>query len=374
MSPAVSTYAFVNAKLRARIAKLLTRSTMLQIAEARSLEEAIHILDDTDFASAVTVYSETGDLLLTELEVQRVEQHTLREVRRYAQQFTTTGVTSFVDAFLQRFALTNAKNALRLWYERTVRERSVEEKLPYLIRTGLRTDIPVEAIVNADTPERLIEVTGDAPFGKVLEQHIGEVTDRASLFPLEIALDRWYYQQLQNTLSLLNRRDQEVARRLVGIEIDVINVNWLVRLQTYYRMESSESASMLLSGGATMDRTTLEKSAEASRPAQALTDLFQKRLGTSFGSQIESPSDGADTTEQERRDHGSHQTRTLALLEGMLQDLLLYECRRQLGGYPFTIGIILAYTALKEQEARMIMTALNGKYYDLDPDRIGALL
>ena len=371
MSPAVNTYAFINAKLRARISKLLSKSTMMQIAQAHSLDEAVHVLDQTAFAPAVKRYSETGDLLIMELELERVHQETLREVRRYAQQFTNDAVTRFVDAFLQRFALTNVKNAIRLWYERTLRERTVEDKLPYLIRTGLRHDIPVEGIVNAMRPQELVKVLEATPFGSVVATHIDEVTERSSLLPLEIALDRWYYDQLRGAMESLNRRDGEMARRLVGIEIDVINVNWLVRLQTYYKMDSSESGEMLLSGGALVDRATLQRSAESSRPAQNLTELFGKRLGTPISSGDDRE---GDQGRSEQRDRMSNQTRTLALLEVMLQDLLLHECRRSLGGYPFTIGVILAYTSLKEQEVRMIKTALNGKYYDLDPERIGALL
>ena len=58
------------------------------------------------------------------------------------------------------------------------------------------------------------------------------------------------------------------------------------------------------------------------------------------------------------------------LLERVLREILLIEVRRVLGGYPFTIGIVLAYFILKGEEIRRIMTVLNAKAYDWPQDRI----
>ena len=43
-------------------------------------------------------------------------------------------------------------------------------------------------------------------------------------------------------------------------------------------------------------------------------------------------------------------------------------------GNPFSIGIILAYFILKKNELRKIMTVLNAKLYDLQPEEIKSRL
>ena len=60
----------------------------------------------------------------------------------------------------------------------------------------------------------------------------------------------------------------------------------------------------------------------------------------------------------------------LLLVERILGQILSLEINRVLMGYPFTIGIILAYFILKDNEIKKIMTILNAKYYGIGSDRI----
>jgi V/A-type H+-transporting ATPase subunit C len=58
----------------------------------------------------------------------------------------------------------------------------------------------------------------------------------------------------------------------------------------------------------------------------------------------------------------------------LLQEILDREVRKILGGYPFTIGIILAYSLLERRETSRIVTILNAKLYELDPERVRTVL
>ena len=50
------------------------------------------------------------------------------------------------------------------------------------------------------------------------------------------------------------------------------------------------------------------------------------------------------------------------------------EVEHILVGYPFTIGIILAYFILKRNELKKIRTILNAKYYRIEPERIESMI
>ncbi len=369
MKTAVSTYAFINAKLRGRLSRLIPHDSLMQIVAAQSLEEAVHLLAPTVFAPAVDVYEETGDLLLTELAIERVYRESLQDISRYVAQFTDPPITAFVSALLLRFELASVKNAVRLWFERVFRKRLIEDKIPYLLRSdpgNRKTALPLDALVNAPDSGALSSLVGGKPYSSAFASAISSVDEDRSLFRFEVAIDRWYYQNLASAAKSLNQRDQAIAERLIGIEIDVINVNWIVRMQTYYREGTAGSSAQLLSGGAITDRKTLDETMQSQKPAQFLAELLGKRIGSSFSAQPEA------TAGREERSDAT--TRTLAFLETLLQQLLVYESRRALGGYPFSIGVVLAYVSLSQQEARAITTILNGKYYDLSHERIGALL
>lgn len=360
MKSAVSSYAFINAKLRGRISRIVPRETLMQMVLARSLEEAVRVLERTSYAPAVQVYTETGDILLTELEIERTNRSGLEDMRRYVTQFGRSDVAEFVVTLLMRFEIWAVKSALRLWFEHRVRGRSIEDKISYLLRSeGSDT----EAIVNASDADRIVTLLEDRPFGPVIKSKIDSVADSRSLFDLEIALDRWYYRALIDASAQLSGRDAPIARRLIGMEIDTINVNWVVRLRLFYSGDSARrvDGSQLLPGGSIVDRKTLDAAMAAHDPAAPLAGAISTRIGVF-------------ATGEESGDHEDSSMRSLAFLESLLQQMLLVESRRILGGYPFTIGVILAYFVLSRQEARSITTVLNGKNYQLSPDYIGGLL
>ena len=363
MSSSVSTYAFLNAKLRARISTIIPEETVRQMIEARSFEEAVHVLNSSVYAPAVKAYEQTGDLLMTELEIEHIQQSTLHETGRYTQQFTNPAIISFTSMVLLRFDLVNLKNALRLWYERAIRGRSIEEKLPYLLRSTGIQGLSIESIVNAVSSDELIALTMNAAFAPIIENALPLVVKERSLFPLEIALDRWYYETLKSSAAKLSSRDRAIAERLIGIEIDAINVNWIVRRQAFYTDGEKDHEATLLAGGLIANPGILEKALSSNQPARQLAQLFGERMGI--------PS---EAPKKEEEPHTGQTARSLAFLETLLQQLLLYECRRVLGGYPFTIGVVLAYFALKQQEARRVITVLNGKYYEIATHRLEALL
>jgi vacuolar-type H+-ATPase subunit C/Vma6 len=69
----LSKYAFINAKLRARISKILPEEIFTQLARAPSLEAALALLRETPFARLEEIYSGTGDLKQAELELLKNE-------------------------------------------------------------------------------------------------------------------------------------------------------------------------------------------------------------------------------------------------------------------------------------------------------------
>ena len=77
MATAVTTYGFINAKLRARISMLFDDAFFHDMASARSMVEAVASLNGTRYAEVAGVYNQTGDIKLCELELVRSEYRSL---------------------------------------------------------------------------------------------------------------------------------------------------------------------------------------------------------------------------------------------------------------------------------------------------------
>ena len=82
MATAISKYAFINAKLRARISQILPDEIFTQLVKASTIDAALAVLRDTPFAKLEEIYSNTGDIKLAELDLLK---HEIEIVQRCSQ-------------------------------------------------------------------------------------------------------------------------------------------------------------------------------------------------------------------------------------------------------------------------------------------------
>jgi V/A-type H+-transporting ATPase subunit C len=355
MAGSVGTYAFINAKLRARISMLLGDEFYRAIASSRSFEEAISLLAETRYAGAAERYRSTGDVRLAELEIVRLQWESLGGLGRY----TPEGITPFTNAVLIEFELALMKQALRLWFERTARGRSIDEKVGYLLRDLPSTSLSVDAIVNASSVDDVLAASAERPYADVIKERLARALDESSLFLVEVGLDRWYHQQLIQAAGQLSPVDREIALRLLGIQIDIRNANWVVRMKRYYELGRAALSESLLPGGRMLPVQALLAAYESDRPLEQLL----ASLGGRYASILSS-----------HQTEDAHGVERLAVLEEMLRSVLFQEIHRTLGGFPFTIGTVLAYYLLVQNEVRVLISVINARYYDLPPERIEGLL
>jgi V/A-type H+-transporting ATPase subunit C len=269
-------------------------------------------------------------------------------------------IRDFVHALSERFEIENLKNAFRLWFDRRVRGRSIEVARGYLLRRRIRHAIDLEAIINSDTLEQVAESLENTPFAAIVRQQAAAVMETASLFPLELALDRFLYSRLTQAADRLGARDREIARRIIGVEIDLQNVGWLIRFKNFYSLEVDRALGYTLPGGLNLKPELMRQTYAAERTDRQISALVGKRY----------PEIAPLLASQEQTKFSAR----LTMIERILEQIMNIEVRKILTGYPFTIGIILAYFILKSNEIRKIMTVLNAKFYDWPEERILSLV
>lgn len=348
-----STYGFINAKLRARISTMLSRDWMLHMAASHSLSEAVALLVGTRYESASTVYQKTGDLKLVEVEISRLEREDILGIRSVL----TGPAADLAGAVLMRYEVEALKNALRVWFSRVIAGHPIEDVIPYLDRETAGDAFPVDSVVNAPDPDGLLLSLRGTAYEKIAGEQLPAVSEQKSLFPLELALDRWYFTELRTAINALDSEDARVARRFLGVQVDLLNLHWIVHTREFYKLPEARAMESLLPGGAVFNDRVISTVYQADSPVEAISAVLSGRYG------------GADVFSGE-----SDETRKLTLLSAVLQEVLIHEVHRVMGGYPFSIGIVLAYIFLRQNEARMITTVLNARYYELAPDAIGSML
>ena len=355
MARSLSKYAFINAKLRARISKILPDDKFNDLTKAPSLDAALALLRDTPFAGLENIYSSTGDLKQAELELLKNEIELYKNIRQYLQHVPA----ELVDALLTRFEIDNLKNAIRIYFDRKIRKRSVDTGIHYIIYDRIIHDIPFDIIVNAENFDEIAGVCEGTPYSQIIKKYSPTVESQGSLFRLEIALDHLYYVNLLTAIEKLDRRDRALAQRLAGVEIDLQNINWLLRFKKFYDLPPEAVLATLVPGGLNLDKSIFNELYSTQNVMYVLQRFVKiKYPGLSALLSSQTP----DSISR------------LLLIRRILEEIMKHEVHHILVGYPFTIGIILSYFILKQNELSKIRTILNAKHYHIEQERIESII
>ena len=336
----VGKYALVNAKVRARLSALLPPETIARLADVRDSAEFYSMLAGTVYDKVlskpeVSLDPRVAEKLLLEQEVQW---HTelIKDLRGAPQKL--------IEVILEKYEIENLKVALR------IREgaRGAED-LKYIIRKELPHKLPYQSIAEARSIEDVLPYLIATPFLEPVKSVLDDYKQRGTLFPIEIALEIDFYKRLKAKVDALDRTDRRIAQRLLGLEIDLKNLGWLVRLKFYYGVPTGDLLEYNIPGGYRMTSDRLRQAFAA----DSVRDVLSVALEKSFKSI-------SDLMRKEE------ELSKLYLLEIILWSYLVSEAKKTLGGFPFTIGTVLSYLVLKRTEIRNLITILNGKLLNME--------
>ena len=355
MAGSLSKYSFINAKLRARISKILPDGVFEELAKAPSLDATLALLRDTPFAGLEETYSKTGDLKLAELELLKGEIELYKSIKQYLHQNSV----ELVDSLLSQFEIDNLRNAIRIYFDRKIRNRSIDTSVHYILYERIIHDIPIDIIVNAESFDEITGACEGTPYGQIIRKYSHTVESEGSLFRMEIAFDHFYYKNLLASIEKLDRKDRSIAIRLVGVEIDLQNINWIIRFKNFYDLPLEAVLAAIVPGGFNLDMSVMQELYVAQNVTSVLQG-FVKNKYPGLSALLSS--------------HTSDSTSRLLLIRRILEEIMKHEVQRIMAGYPFTIGIILAYFVLKQNELKKIRTILNAKFYCIEQERIESMI
>ena len=157
----------------------------------------------------------------------------------------------------------------------------------------------------------------------------------------------------------LDSDDRKVALRLIGVEIDLQNINWVIRFRRFYNLSIEQVVALIIPGGYNLGASLLQEAYSSQNVSVILQGIIKTNypgLGTMLSSQP------------------TESTTRLLLIERILERIMMYEIHRILIGYPFNVGIIFAYFILKKNEMKKIKAILNAKQYNIPEERIQGII
>ena len=339
----LSKYAFLNALLRAKLSARLSEGVLASLARSADLPEAAGLLRDTEYRPVAAAIDEGAPLQKAEKILIEIEIDRHRAILRHAK----GGIADFVFVLMELYDVGKVERIIRIWHEKAWDDRDgiIAEKICY--------DIPVEAMLKASSIEEIILLLEDTPYRKPLVSAYEGYRRSGQLFSLEAALETDYYRRLWEAVKELDRADRAAASRIIGTEVDIRNVEILLRLTRYTDFPTAEARRVLLPGGYHLSDDLLLRAYSAKDTRAFIYALRFAPLPSSG-----SLKGAGEALEQMR------------FLGALLEEALASEARRALAGYPFTIGTVIAYLSLSRAESRRVRRILVGKSLGLAAEKI----
>lgn len=325
-------YGFINAKVRAMRSRLLQESVYRNLISAKDEREFLTLLSQTRYKGQVeNLHTQPTEMAEYLLEKEEIEE--FKEIEAY----TKGHSKKFFKTLLSRYDGEQLKILLRLW-------RSQEKEVDLSLFKFVEYPISSETVLEAKSLEEIVKSLEKTPFLAALIPLISQYEEQKTLFPLELAIDRTLFESIWKTGMRLHRIDRPIIYRLVGLEFDIKNLNWIFRYRTYYKMALAEIRDWLLPYGFLFRPEQLIDWANANRLSEAWRMAFHL---TDFSFEEENPGSSLDA------------------LEHFLYRVLLEEARRAFRALPLSIGTLLGYFYERRIETRNLKMLFLAKRYQL---------
>ncbi len=340
---------YLEAKIRGKKSFLLQRQQLLSLAEIPTLNDIVAALAEGPYGSELSKLQEVSSAVETEQAIQRGFANSVNNLVSGAK----GNVRQFLLEYVRRFdaydlaTLVMFKSQGRGWEEFS----AVRQPLGGFREGQLRR------LYLMDNLRESVRVIGD----KTLEERTSNIS-LEEMPPEKAALVRdiftgWGEERFYNYVAKrLHGRDRSSCLPIVGATVDLLNLSIILRtkligvsnvekhlIPAHWRLDK-QSVSRLV---ATSDLDeALEKAGSLTQYGRLLSNARQKH----------------------------EETKSLAFLELDVKRYLLGQARRIFLGFPYTIGVVLAFLLFKENEARSLAAVVAGVASGLKPDQVKALI
>lgn len=338
----VAGYSVLHARVRALYSRMLTPERWNRLCEATSFEALITLLKETAYGP-----------YLSEVEEKRLtSRRAVYQINGYLANAYLTVIRlapvqarALLEQLYRQFEVDNLKAVLR----GVATGASWEEIRYVLFPLGPSTVLPAEAMSEAGSMAAAVQQLRGTPYYRTLTHAMERYTAEQSLFPLEVALDLDYWRELWSDVNRLPERDRTQAQRIVGSLLDMNNLMWAMRYLVYHQLSEEEIINYTLPIGYQVRDAHIRAIAGGADIAHILAQVYPDL--TDVESLLREPKVG------------------LPEVELQLQRHIAERCRAAFVGYPFHIGIPLAFVILNELEIQDLTVLSEAKSLQIPAER-----
>ena len=313
---------------------LLSPSFIIRLTTAQDLESLVRMLAESPYGPYLTGFEEQA------LSPRRlIYQVKLRLSGSYLAIIDTVppAASAIIKQLYWHFEVDNLKAVLR----GIVSHSSWEHIQEVLFPINPASVIPAQEMLETPNVESAVERISHTAHFATISLALERYKMEQSLFPLEVSLDLSYWRNLWEDVNHLKGQDRTKALRLIGSLVDMNNLMWAIRYRVYHHLTEEEVINYTLPFGYRVKDEDIRAIAAGVEIAPLVTRLFPDMKKVE--ELLQEPQTG------------------LPLLELQLKQYIAKECQAAFVGYPFHIGVPLAYLILNELEIQDLTVLFEAK-------------
>jgi V/A-type H+-transporting ATPase subunit C len=334
----IKDFSVVHARVRAMYSKMLTPQVWQTLCEASDFSALINILHDTIYRPSLSKVDEKS--LTPRRTIYQIEGN-LADITLTTFRLVPSYARPLLSQLHSLYEVDNLKAVMR-----GVETGASWSQVQYvLFPSGPLSHLVPQALLEAGNIAALVELLQGTTYYGTLSHAMKRYTAEKRLFPLEVALDLEYWRQLWNEVQQLPTRDRTHALRIIGSMMDINNLIWAIRYRLYHHSSEEEIINYTLPFGWRVHDMDIKAIAAGAELAHVVSHIY--------------PDIPEITTLLQ------DQQEKVPEVEVHLKRYLAKQCRAAFSGYPFHIGIPLAYLVLNRLELQDLTVLIEAKSMEL---------
>jgi len=254
-------YPNVNAKLKGMYAKRITKSDLEDLIKQSNLKNAVLLLKNKN------ELFKNSDENIDRLEIESLlEESQINDILKILKLLTDKDKKIF-EMFLLQYEIKCVKSMFRKLFSNDKTDDIVIQSVKKWTITLFEDIKGIETVENF---EEFFATIKRMKYHKILKKY--QEKDKINVFEVENEMDKLYFETLYDKVQMVAN-----LKKIVGSEIDLLNVLWIFRVKKYYHFEKNKLKQILIKRNYKLNSSKIEKLIQANT-FEELQEIMQKTV------------------------------------------------------------------------------------------------
>ncbi|MBU3145547.1 V-type ATPase subunit [Clostridium sp. CF012] len=245
-------FSAINTKVKAMMGKMLSAEQYSKLLNCKDLKSTLKVLkEETSYGELLEGYNlekiHRGDLEIN------LHKYYISTYSKFINYFDGE-YRKLIKIFFIRWEIEDLKVIIRGKYLGLHRDE-IDNRL--IARSSLNT-INYDYLLALKNVEELVEGLRGSIYYKSLK-NIAEIASEKGLFRIETELDFVYFTSIRRELKHLDKENKEVVYSIMSLEADLLNLSWIYRGKTFYKIPPEELFNYTIYNGYKISKEKLKK-------------------------------------------------------------------------------------------------------------------